>query len=262
MDAVKSANMVHTDVEHLEMKTGTAPEPVGTVKLLEQGDIILIPTPTNEPRDPLNLSNWRKINIVCNVSIFAATATLMASSFGAILPIVTAEYNGDPRVNDLVTLPALFIGIGNFIFVPVSHAIGRRATYLFSLTMLVACSIWCACSKSLESHIAGRVILSLAAGQAEALCPIMIQVRISPITSTFVTSVHSRKTIDAPTTGGVLSAPEGHEDCNLLCCPDTGHRRIDCGKFLSRCKHRLALVVWSLCVHRLYLLAQCRLSRP
>ncbi|ETS85187.1 hypothetical protein PFICI_03212 [Pestalotiopsis fici W106-1] len=175
MEAVKSGDMIHTDVEHLEVKTGPALEPVGTVKLLDQGDIILIPTPTNEPRDPLNLPNWRKINIVCNVSIFAATATLMASSFGAILPIVTAEYDGDPRVNDLVTLPALFIGIGNFIFVPISHAVGRRATYLFSLTMLVACSIWCACSKSLESHIAGRVILSLAAGQAEALCPIMIQ---------------------------------------------------------------------------------------
>lgn len=174
----KKADTIQADVEHVELKTDQVPRTVGTAKLLNDGDIILIPTPTKQPRDPLNLSNWRKVNIVVNVSVFAATATLMASSFGAILPIVNAEYHGDPRVNDLVTFPALFIGVGNLIFVPISHAVGRRLTYLFSLTMLVVCSVWCACSQSLESHIAGRMILSLAAGQAEALCPIMIQVQI------------------------------------------------------------------------------------
>lgn len=174
----KTEDTIQADVEHVELKTGQVARTVGTARLLEDGDIILIPTPTKQPRDPLNLSNWRKVNIVVNVSVFAATATLMASSFGAILPIVNAEYHNDPRVNDLVTFPALFIGVGNLIFVPISHAVGRRLTYLFSLTMLVVCSVWCACSRSLESHIAGRMILSLAAGQAEALCPIMIQVKI------------------------------------------------------------------------------------
>jgi cyanate permease len=150
---------------------------VGTVKLIEDGELVLIPIPTADPRDPLNLPEWRKVLIVINVSIFAATATLIASSFGAILPVINKEYDNDPRVNDLVTFPALFIGLGNLLFVPVAHAIGRRPVYLFSLLMLIACCVGCACSKSLSAHIAARDLLGLAAGQAEALCPIMIQVR-------------------------------------------------------------------------------------
>lgn len=164
-------------VERLEdISMQKSEQVVGTVKLIDHGEVVLVPTPTPDPRDPLNLPNWRKLLIIGNVSIFAATATLMASSFGAILPVIYEEYGHDSRINDLVTFPALFIGLGNFIFVPIAHAIGRRPVYLFSLTMLVLCCLWCAKSKSLSSHIAGRDVLSLAAGQAEALCPIMVQV--------------------------------------------------------------------------------------
>lgn len=147
----------------------------GSTQLIDHDEVVLIPTPSADPRDPLNLPKWRKVLIVMNVSLFAATATLMASSFGAILPTIYEEYHGDPKVNDLVTFPALFIGLGNFIFVPIAHSVGRRPVYLFSLVMLTVCCVWAACSKSLNSHIAARDILGLAAGQAEALCPIMVQ---------------------------------------------------------------------------------------
>lgn len=161
-------------VEDVELQKPT--NVTGSTQLLHNGEVVLVPTPTADPRDPLNLPTWRKVIIIGNVSIFAATATLMASAFGAILPVIYEEYGHQARVNDLVTFPALFIGIGNFVFVPIAHAIGRRPVYLFSLTMLVLCCMWCALSDSLSSHIAGRDFLSLAAGQAEALCPIMVQV--------------------------------------------------------------------------------------
>ncbi|EXA34308.1 hypothetical protein FOQG_16680 [Fusarium oxysporum f. sp. raphani 54005] len=176
MDPDKPTSTCHVEVADPAAKPTDHRSTPGTIKLFEEdGDVILIPTPTTDPRDPLNLPSWRKIVLVVNVSVFAATATLMASSFGAILPQVQASYGGDPRTNDLVTYPALFIGLGNFIFVPVAHAVGRRPIYLFSLVLLVACCVWCAFSKSLTSHISGRNIMSLAAGQAEALCPIMVQ---------------------------------------------------------------------------------------
>ncbi|KAH7146509.1 major facilitator superfamily domain-containing protein [Dactylonectria macrodidyma] len=175
MDADKTLPTAHVENANT-LNEPAQREVVGTVKLFEDdGDVVLVPTPSTDPRDPLNLPEWRKIVLVVNVSVFAATATLMASSFGAILPVVEAEYDHDSRTSDLITYPALFIGLGNFIFVPVAHAIGRRPIYLLSLLLLVTCCIWCAFSKSLSSHIAGRNIMSLAAGQAEALCPIMVQ---------------------------------------------------------------------------------------
>lgn len=175
LDSSKSEDIT-AHLEEVSSGTDGRNRVVGSIRLIDQGEIILVPTPTADPRDPLNLPTWRKIAIIVNVSIFAASATLMASSFGAILPIVEQEYHGDPKVSDLVTFPALFIGIGNAIFVPISHGIGRRPIYLFSLVLLIAACIWAALCKDLNSHIAARDIMSLAAGQAEALCPIMVQV--------------------------------------------------------------------------------------
>ncbi|KAL2126437.1 hypothetical protein VTI74DRAFT_921 [Chaetomium olivicolor] len=71
--------------------------------------------------------------------------------------------------------PGLFMGIGNLLAMPLCVAIGRRPVFLMSLLVLVASGIWCACSASLSSHIAARNILSVAAGQSEALVAFMVQ---------------------------------------------------------------------------------------
>jgi len=99
----------------------------------------------------------------------------MASGITAILPIVQAEYGGDPKTNDLVTWPAFFMGVGNLLAIPVALAVGRRPVYLMSTIVLAFGCLWCAKSTSLASHIAGRDVMSIAAGQAEALSPLIIQ---------------------------------------------------------------------------------------
>lgn len=99
----------------------------------------------------------------------------MASGMSAFLPAVKASYNNDPKTNDLVTWPAFFMGVGNLISIPLAYAVGRRPIYLLSTIILAFGCLWCAKSKSLESHIAGRDVMSIAAGTAEALCPIIVQ---------------------------------------------------------------------------------------
>lgn len=95
---------------------------------------------------------------------------------GAIFTNVVRDYPGQElRATDLMTYPTLFMGIGNLISMPIALAVGRRPVFLFSMLLLVAGGVWCAFSKSLGSHIAGRNIMSLAAGQSEALAPLIIQ---------------------------------------------------------------------------------------
>ena len=79
------------------------------------------------------------------------------------------------KTNDLLTYPTLLMGVGNLISMPVAMAAGRRIVFLTSMVILIAGGLWCALSSSLESHIAGRAIMSLAAGQSEALAPLMVQ---------------------------------------------------------------------------------------
>ena len=109
------------------------------------------------------------------MGIYAATSNLMTSGMSAFLPAVAASYNNDPKTHDLVLWPAFFMGVGNLISIPVAHAIGRRPVYLVSTLMVAFGCLWCAKSGSLESHIGGRDIMSVGAGTAEALCPIIVQ---------------------------------------------------------------------------------------
>lgn len=74
-----------------------------------------------------------------------------------------------------MTFPTLFMGIGNLIGMPLALAIGRRPVFLFSTLILVLSGGLCAGQQSYTWHLAARCIMGLAAGQSEALCPLMVQ---------------------------------------------------------------------------------------
>ncbi|RDW74259.1 uncharacterized protein DSM5745_06921 [Aspergillus mulundensis] len=148
----------------------------GDVELLRGSDTILIPTPSQDPKDPLNLPPYRKWILLVLVSAYSCTSVVLCSGMGPIFSVIQAQYPGqEDRANDLLTYPTLFMGIGNLISMPFALSIGRRPVFLASMVLLVATGVWCACSQSLGSHIAGRNIMSLAAGQSEALSPAIVQ---------------------------------------------------------------------------------------
>ncbi|KAH6637830.1 major facilitator superfamily transporter [Boeremia exigua] len=149
----------------------------GTVKLLDDNTVILIPTPSPDPKDPLNLPKWHKFTIVFIVAVYGAFSVLCTSALGAVAPVLIHLYPPEDaeRATDLLTYPTLFMGIGNLISMPLCEAIGRRPVFLATLVLCIASSIWCANAKTLSSHIAGRNVFSLAAGQSEALAPMIVQ---------------------------------------------------------------------------------------
>ncbi|KAG9250806.1 major facilitator superfamily transporter [Emericellopsis atlantica] len=149
----------------------------GTINLFHDGSMVLVPTPSADPKDPLNLPIWHKSLIIFLVGAYSAIGVLGTSGLGAVMPSVFQAYpNDDPaRVTDLVTYPTLFMGIGNLVSMPLTLTIGRRPVFLFSLILLVVTGIWCAFSTSLSSHIAGRNFFSMAAGQSEALAPFIVE---------------------------------------------------------------------------------------
>lgn len=110
------------------------------------------------------------------VSAYSCTSVILCSGMGPIFSVIQQQYPGEEeRANDLLTYPTLFMGLGNLISMPFALSCGRRPVFLASMVLLIATGIWCAYSQSLGSHIAGRNIMSLAAGQSEALSPAIIQ---------------------------------------------------------------------------------------
>ncbi|KAL5365948.1 MFS general substrate transporter [Aspergillus floccosus] len=148
---------------------------IGTARLITEGEIVLIPRPSTDPCDPLNLPLWHKWTILVIVTLFSVDGVLLASSIGVIMQTLEAYYDHNPRVADLSLHPTLFMGIGNIVAIPLAHAFGRRPFFLLSCLLMVATCAWAAWSPSLTQHIAARDVMSLAAGQSEALCPIIIQ---------------------------------------------------------------------------------------
>jgi predicted MFS family arabinose efflux permease len=59
---------------------------------------------------------------------------------------------------------------------PVALAIGRRPVFLVSCVVQVVSLILCATNTNYAWHFGARCVLGLAAGQSEALCPLMISV--------------------------------------------------------------------------------------
>ncbi|PVH82704.1 major facilitator superfamily transporter [Cadophora sp. DSE1049] len=150
----------------------------GTVQLVSDQGVILIPTPSSDPRDPLNIPLWQKLVILGTTCTYSTMGLTAVSGLGGILgefiPAYAAQGKSYADISNLMTFPSLFMGIGNMISMPLALAIGRRPVFLGSCVLLVVSLILCATNQGYEWHFAARCVLGLAAGQSEALCPLMI----------------------------------------------------------------------------------------
>jgi len=78
-------------------------------------------------------------------------------------------------VSMLGSLPSLFIGVSNFISIPLAEAYGRRPVMLFLAALSFLCLPWAATSHGLPSHLAARCFQALGTGAVESLVPLIMQ---------------------------------------------------------------------------------------
>ncbi|KAF2086260.1 major facilitator superfamily transporter [Saccharata proteae CBS 121410] len=176
--------------------------------LYREGRIVLIPAPTADPRDPLNMTRTRKLVAIAALCCFGALAAAAEIILGAMLPVFALEYAGinphyltiitgngglpkgsDPlkelselpnappiwKVYLLASLPVLMMGIANLILVPLAISMGRRFILLSCGIMAIVGAIWAGNSQSLGSHLAARCLQALGAGTVESLIPFILQ---------------------------------------------------------------------------------------
>jgi len=96
-------------------------------------------------------------------------STLMASAH----PVVTSYFNASNAASWFSTAFMLTSTSFNPLFGRVSDAIGRKPLYLFSLTMFVATTLWCALAQSMVSFIIARAFCGFGAGGVMAIGAIM-----------------------------------------------------------------------------------------
>lgn len=60
---------------------------------------------------------------------------------------------------------------------PIAYAVGRRIVLLSSTVIIIVAASMCAVADNYDFHLWSRCLLGLAAGQSEALVPMITQVR-------------------------------------------------------------------------------------
>ncbi|KAF4556633.1 Hypothetical protein D9617_1g085110 [Elsinoe fawcettii] len=151
----------------------------------QTNEIILIPTPSNDPNDPLNWSKGYRIYIALLVSLAMFFCNFLAAGPSVAIVNIVIDYFGTPPTSPgfpaaiaktayIFTTCALLQGMGNLIWMPLIIKYGRRPMYIISFVGYTACSIWAGASKTYESELASRIFLGFFAGSAECIAPLTI----------------------------------------------------------------------------------------
>ncbi|KPM40653.1 hypothetical protein AK830_g5891 [Neonectria ditissima] len=161
---------------------------LGNVRLRHQDTnaLILIPTPSQDPNDPLNWPQWRKYYtaaLVClamTMSNFLAGGPSIAIVSTALSFFPGAAEDGTlvtsaiPKIAYFFTTTSLLHGVGCFVWVPLANKYGRRPVYLASYLVYFSTALWLIFDKSYDGFLAGRIIMGFGAGAAETIAPITI----------------------------------------------------------------------------------------
>ncbi|KAI9732771.1 MAG: hypothetical protein M1834_003709 [Cirrosporium novae-zelandiae] len=149
----------------------------------ETNEIILVPTPTNDPNDPLNWSSGYRYYLVilvclaiffCNFLAAGPTVAIVETTedfFGPMGPDFNSQI---AKVSYFYSTTAFLQGLGNLFWMPIILKYGRRPAYICSFTLYTACAAWAGGSTSYGSELASRIIMGFANGAGECLAPLTI----------------------------------------------------------------------------------------
>ncbi|GAB1725340.1 hypothetical protein NU195Hw_g4088t1 [Hortaea werneckii] len=127
---------------------------------LELSKLLLIPTPSTAPEDPLNWPQWRKVITSLSWMIYIFFNSLANASLASVLEPLS-EANGLPVsvLNAGTGYLFLLAGWGLFFWQPFALQYGKRLTYIVSLLGIVAVTMW-APYVTTEGQWYGRSILA------------------------------------------------------------------------------------------------------
>ncbi|OQV08089.1 hypothetical protein CLAIMM_12411 [Cladophialophora immunda] len=136
---------------------------------------LLIPRPTDDPKDPLTWHVWRKYLATFSVSYFIFLSYYITSSLNPILVTIATHFDVSvTRASWLISFNVLFLGIGNLLWIPLAQKIGKRPVILICTAMFFASSIWCAVANTYGSMLGARIIQGLGASASEVLAPAVV----------------------------------------------------------------------------------------
>lgn len=147
----------------------------GTIPLVESKEIILSPTASSHPDDPLNWSQKRKLlSMFCMMLYVTSICVPSASIFSVFIPI--SQNTGLPlaTMNQGTGYMFLFFGLGCIIVHPLSLKFGKRPIYLVSVLGTALVQLWGPKVNSSGAWIGSKIIQGLLGASVESLCEVTV----------------------------------------------------------------------------------------
>ncbi|KAL3455999.1 major facilitator superfamily domain-containing protein [Aspergillus heterothallicus] len=131
---------------------------------------ILVPTPSDNPNDPLTWSKTWKYLVVGTQFLYLFVSVESALSMGPMFPLFAEEFGLDETQLSLLTGSCvLALGFANFLIVPCSNIFGRRVTSITLCVLGGATCIWQALATSYSSLLAARAVNGIATATSETI---------------------------------------------------------------------------------------------
>ncbi|MCJ1246101.1 hypothetical protein MMC30_003305 [Trapelia coarctata] len=140
-----------------------------------QRDIVLVPTPSSDPDDPLNWSPRRKmLSTICMCVYTLMVGIASAAIYSVLEPISAATGLTLGDLNAGTGYMFLFFGWGCLFWQPLALQYGKRPVYLFSILATMLIQIWAPYTKSNGQWIANKILQGFFGAPIESLCEISV----------------------------------------------------------------------------------------
>ncbi|EHY57324.1 hypothetical protein HRR83_002811 [Exophiala dermatitidis] len=138
-------------------------------------DIVLVPQPSESPRDPLNWPTWKKDLLLLIISIDTATVgawgPMISPGFAQMAKQFNMSYN---TLNGGLGWAIFAIGISCFVTNALSVKFGRRPVMMGGNLLLFISSVWAYFAHSYHSLLASRIVGAIGMSPFEVLTTAII----------------------------------------------------------------------------------------
>ncbi|TDZ35036.1 putative MFS-type transporter [Colletotrichum spinosum] len=128
-------------------------------------DVVLIPTPSSDPDDPLNWSPRRKFKLLCCLCVYCLSIGIASAAiYSVLVPISTATGLTLGDLNAGTGYMFLTLGWGCLVWQPLAQKFGKRPGIM----------VWAPYATTSSQWTANKVIQGLFGAPIESLCEISI----------------------------------------------------------------------------------------
>ncbi|KAB8300340.1 hypothetical protein EYC80_000527 [Monilinia laxa] len=138
-------------------------------------DVVLVPSPSSDPDDPLNWSPKRKTLSTTCMSVYTLMIGISSAAVYSVLEPISKDTGLTiDQLNAGTGYMFLFFGWGCLIAQPLALQYGKRPAYLFSMLATLGTMLWVPHATSNSAWIGSKILQGAVGAPIESLCEISI----------------------------------------------------------------------------------------